>query len=104
VGRIEKRTKFLLDGAEYEHADPVPDHPAGSVTRFEHRTEPHVIAQVPLAAGGTVEVHCYATFYSREWVDVVWTDDNFHHFDCWVRATDVRRPGEGEWQGRYVAF
>lgn len=104
VARIEKRTKFMLDAAEYEHADPLPDHPPGSVTRFEHRTEPHVIAQVPLAGGGTVEVHGYATFYSREWVDVVWTDDNFQHFDCWVPAADVRRPAEGAWHGRYVAF
>jgi hypothetical protein len=67
VGRIDKRTRFVLDGAEYEHADPEPDHPAGSVTR---RTEPPVIAQVPLAGGGTVKVHGYAAFYSQEWVDV----------------------------------
>jgi hypothetical protein len=104
VGGIEKRTKFLLAGTVYEHADPQPDHRAGSVTRFEHRTEPHVIAQVPLAGGGTVEVHGYATFYSRAWVDVVWTDDNFQHFDCWVRAADVRRAPEDEGQGHYVAF
>lgn len=88
----------------YEHADTRPDHAAGSVTRFEPRTEPKVIAQVPLTGGGKVEVHGYATFYSREWVDIVWTDDNSEHMSCWVTATDVRRPTEGEWRGNYVQF
>ena len=94
----------MLDRTMYEHANPEPELAAGSVRRFELGTEPEVIAQVPVAGGGTVEVHGYATFYSREWVDVVWTDDNFQHFDCWVPAADVRRPTEGEWHGRYVAF
>lgn len=104
MGRIEKRKKFTLDGTTYEHSDPQPEHESGSVTRFEHRTEPEVIAQVPLDGGGTIEVHGYATHYNQEWVTVVWTDDNFQHFDCWTPAGDVRRPGEGEWRGRYVPF
>lgn len=97
-------TKFVLDGTEYEHADPKPEHEAGSVTRFEHRTEPKVIAQVPLTGGGTVEVHAYATFYSSDWVDIVWTDDKSQHLNCWVPAADVRRPAADEWRGRYVQF
>lgn len=104
VGLFDKPTKFVQDGTQYQHADPQPEHGTGSVTRFEPRTEPHVIAQVPLAGGGTVEVHGYATFYSKEWVCVVWTDENYQHFDCWVLAADVLRPGEGEWHGRYVQF
>jgi hypothetical protein len=104
VGRIEKRTKFTLDGTTYEHANPHPELAAGSVRRFELGAEPEVIAQVHLVAGGTVEVHGYATHYNQEWVSVVWNDDNIQHFDCWVPAADVRRPGEGEWHGRYVAF
>lgn len=104
VARIEKRTKFTLDGTTYEHANPRPELAAGSVRRFPAGTEPEVIAQVPLAGGGTVEVHGYATHYNREWVTVVWNDDNIQHLDCWAPAADVRRPGEGEWHGRYVAF
>lgn len=104
MDRIEKRTKFLLDGTLYEHANPEPPLVAGSVRRFTTGSEPEVIAQVPLAGGGTVEVHGYATHYNREWVAVVWNDDNIQGFDCWTPAADVRRPGEGEWQGRYVAF
>lgn len=68
-----------------------------------HRGQwPEVIAQVPLASGGTVEVHGYATHYTQEWVAVVWNDDNVQHFDCWTPAADVRRPAEGEWNGRFV--
>jgi hypothetical protein len=104
VGRIEKRTKFKLEGSTYDHAAPEPELAAGSVRRFELGAEPHVIAQVPLADGGTVEVHGYATHYNQEWVAVVWNDDNIQHFDCWVLAADVRRPGEGEWHGKYVQF
>ncbi|TLM87194.1 hypothetical protein [Pseudarthrobacter sp. NamE5] len=104
MGLFNKPTKFVLDGAEYEHADPHPEHESGSVTRFESRTEPEVIALVPLVGGGTVEVHGYATFYSKDWVDVVWTDEGAQHMSCWVPAPDVRRPDEGEWRGRYVQF
>jgi hypothetical protein len=104
LARIEKRTKFLLNGATYEHADPQPEHTPGSVTRFEHRMEPKVIAQVPLAGGGTAEVHGYATFYSPEWVDVVWTDENYQHFDCWVPAGGITRPYGDEGHGRDVSF
>lgn len=104
VGLSDKPTKFTLDGTEYEHADPQPEVDVTGVTRFEHRAEPEVIAQVPLAGGGTLEVHGYATFYSQGWVDIVWTDDNSNHMGCWVPAADVRRPAEGEWRGRYVQF
>ncbi|ALV43102.1 hypothetical protein AU252_19680 [Pseudarthrobacter sulfonivorans] len=104
MDRIEKRTKFTLDGTAYEHANPTPQLVAGSVRRFPSGTEPRVIAQVPLAGGGTVEVHGYATHYTQEWVSIEWNDDNIQHFACWVPAADVRRPGEDEWRGRYVAF
>jgi len=61
VERIEKRTKFMLDGVTYEHANPAPQLAPGSVRRFPAGTEPEVVAQVHVAGGGTVEVHGYAT-------------------------------------------
>ena len=103
MARIDTRTKFLQSGMTYEHADPHPDMPPDSVRRFTYGTEPKVIAQVPLAGGGTVEVHGYAAHYNRDWVSVEWNDDNIKQFVCWVPAADVRRPTEGEWRGRYVA-
>lgn len=104
VRHIENRTQFALAGAGYEHADLQPPLPAESVRRFTLGNEPHVIAQVPLAGGGTVEVHGYATHYNQEWVTVVWNDDNFQQFNCWVPAADVQRAAEDEWRGRYVQF
>lgn len=94
----------MLNGTTYELAGSVPQLAEGSVRRFTHRTEPQVIAQVPLAGGGTVEVHGYATHYNQDWVNLTWNDDNFHQFDSWVPAADVRRPAESEWHGRYVQF
>ena len=104
VGLFDDQTRFTLRGTEYEHANPKPLLAAGSVRRFVYGEEPKVIAKVPLAGGGTVEVHGYATHYNQEWVSVAWTDDQSQHGTCWVPATDVRRPGEGEWDGRFVQF
>jgi hypothetical protein len=104
VGQIEKRTKFLLGGTVYEHTNQQPVLPPGSVRRFVLGSEPRIIAQVPLTGGGAVEVHGYATHYNPEWVTIVWNDDNYQQADCWVRASDVRRAGDGEWRGKYVAF
>lgn len=101
---FEDQTKFVLDGAEYEHVDPHPELAPKSVRRFVYGGEPKVIAQVTLANGGTVEVHGYATHYNQDWVNVAWTDDTFQHLTCWVHSADVRRPGEGEWRGRFVQF
>ncbi|TQJ60463.1 hypothetical protein FBY30_2731 [Arthrobacter sp. SLBN-83] len=104
MGLFDNQTKFVQDGAEYEHADPRPEMPLGTVRRFVYGGEPEVIAQVPLAGGGTVEVHGYATHYTQEWVSVAWTDETFQYLNCWVPAAGVRRPGDGEWHGRYVEF
>ena len=87
----------------FEHADLSPDLVPGSVSRFVYGTEPQVIAEVPLIDGGTLEVHGYAVHYNRDWVCVDWNDENIQHFSCWVPANHVRRPGHGEWHGRYVA-
>lgn len=104
MARIEKRAQFQLEGTTYECAAQQPELAAGSVRRFTSGEEPKVIAQVPLAGGGKVEVHGYATHYNREWVTVVWNDENFQQIDCWAPAADVRRPGEAEWAGKYVQF
>ncbi|MBT2566580.1 hypothetical protein J7I84_08750 [Arthrobacter sp. ISL-85] len=104
MGLFDEHTAFVQDGAEYAHADPRPELAPGSVRRFVYGSEPKVIAQVPLASGGTVEVHGYATHYNQDWVSVAWTDETFQHLSCWVPSASVRRPGEGEWSGRFVQF
>lgn len=100
----ERRLTFTLNGTQYTHADPQPTFAPGTVRRFTNKEEPQVIAQIPLQDGGTIEIHGYATHYTQEWVGIVWNDDRIIHHDCWVRAADVRRAGEGEWRGKYVQF
>ena len=104
VGIFDDQTKFVHHGGEYEHANPRPELAPGSVRRFVYGGEPEIIAQVPLAGGGTLEVHGYATHYNQDWVTIEWIDDVFTHCGCWVPAKDVKRPAEGEWHGRYVPF
>jgi len=104
VGLFDTPTKFVLADGEYEYADPRPELAPVTVRRFVYGGEPKIIAKVPLAGGGTVEVHGYATHYTQEWVAVVWTDEVMQHLNCWVPLVDVRRPAEGEWRGRYVQF
>jgi hypothetical protein len=60
-----------------------------------------VRAQVPLANGGTIETHEYATHWTQDEVDVAWTDDGGSQYTCWVSANQVRRTAPGEWHGRY---
>ena len=86
----------------YEHADRRPDHTGHTVHRFTYKQEPEVIAQVPLVDGGPLEVHGYATFWTQEEVDVAWTDDRGSTYQCWVPASQVRRPSPGEWHGNYL--
>lgn len=93
-----------MDGVVYEHADRRPDFAGnmGTVRRFTYGEEPQVIAQVPLANGGTLEIHGYATHWTQDDVDVAWTDDRGSQYTCWVSVDDVRRPLANEWHGNYL--
>ena len=75
---------------------------AAQATHRRTGPEPEVIAQVPLVDGGPLEVHGYATFWTQEEVDVAWTDDRGSTYQCWVPASQVRRPSPGEWHGNYL--
>lgn len=92
------------DDMVYEHADRRPDFSGQliQVRRFTYGEEPQVIAQVPLANGGTFEIHGYATHWTQDDVDVAWTDDRGSQYTCWVPADKVRRPSDGEWHGNYL--
>jgi hypothetical protein len=68
----------VLDGTAYEHAERDPELAVGNVRRFENKTEPEVIAQVPLAGGGTVEVYAVAKRWNPARILVSWADDNMH--------------------------
>ena len=105
MGLFDTQTIFHEGGKQYQHSDPQPSFEPHAVRRFVYGQEPHVIALVPLADGGNVEVHGYATHWSKDWVSVVWTDEHSWHMNCWVPAMDVRRPSDdSEWHGRFVQF
>lgn len=91
-----------MGGTKYEIAFRQPDLEGVTVRRFTYGEEPQVIAQVPLATGGTLEVHGYAAHWTPHDVTVAWTDDHGREFSCWVLASDVRRPAPDEWHGRYL--
>ena len=93
---------FILAGVRYEHAIREPQLEGVTVRRFTYGEEPCVIAQVPLAGGGVVEVHGYAQHWTPRDVVVAWTDDHGREHNCWVPASDVRRPDPSEWHGRYL--
>jgi hypothetical protein len=61
-----------------------------------------VLRRPPLVNGGTLEIHGYATHWTKEDVDVAWTDDHRSQNTCWVTTKNFRRPVEGEWHGNYL--
>lgn len=89
-GLYEMPTRFVLSGTEYDLAPRPAIARAGPVQWMTYGGEPKVVANVPLAYGGTVEVHGYATHYNQDWVTAVWTDDTFQHLNCWVPSAAVR--------------
>lgn len=99
---FEVRRTFEMNGVVYEHAQRTPDFTGQTIRRFTYGEEPQVIAQLPLANGGTIEIHGYATHWTQDDVDVAWTDDTRTKYTCWVPAQDVRRPTADEWHGNYL--
>ena len=98
---FQSRSVFEMDGVVYQHADRRPDFTGHTVRTFTYGEEPQVIAQVPLANGGTIEIHGYATHWTQDDVAVAWTDDRGSQHTCWVPATDIRRAAD-DWHGNYL--
>jgi hypothetical protein len=99
---FESRRTFEMNGTVYEHTDRRPGFTGQTVRRFTYGEEPPVIAQFSLVNGGTLEIHGYATHWTKDEADIAWTDDNGSQYTCWVAAKDVHRPTSDEWHGRYL--
>ena len=93
----EAPTSFVLGGVTHEFADPGRQMPIGTVCTWTPGEWPKVHAQVPLQAGGTVEVYGEATAWTPEQIHIRWDDDNKDTCQAWLPAFDVRRVTDSEW-------
>jgi hypothetical protein len=88
---------FTLDGETYEYLRPDPGHPPEVTRSWEYGKYPKVMASVPLAAGGTMDVYAHADRWNPSHILVSWVDDEWHHHWAWVPAGNVRRVTDSQW-------
>ncbi|MET4095043.1 hypothetical protein [Arthrobacter sp. UYCu712] len=88
---------FTLDGVTHEYLMPDPDHGPDDTHSWTYGKYPKVMASVPLAGGGTLDVYAHAERWNPSHVLVAWRDDNDHSHWAWVPAGDVRRVTDSEW-------
>lgn len=98
-----RTVEFQQNGTVYQYESTVPGLEHVEVHRFTYGEEPPMIATLATENDGVVEVHGYGEHWTKDWVVVVWSDDNIRHCSCWIPAHDVRRPAEEEWHGHYVS-
>lgn len=58
---------------------------------------PKVLASLPLATGGTVDVYAHAQRWTPAHVLASWLDGEWHPQWAWVPAGNVRRVTDSEW-------
>jgi hypothetical protein len=88
---------FTLDGQDYEYLRPDSGHPPERTGSWEYGKYPKVMASLPLASGGTVDVYAHADRWNPSHILVSWVDDEWHHHWAWVPAGNVRRVTDSEW-------
>jgi hypothetical protein len=76
---------FTLDGQAYEYLRPDPDHPPEACHSWTYGQYPKVMASLPLAGGGTVDVYAHADRWDPSHILVSWP------------AGNVRRVTDSEW-------
>jgi hypothetical protein len=87
---------FTLDGECYEYLMPDPGH-AEDTRSWTYGKYPKVLASLPLAGGGTVDVYATADRWTPSHILVSWLDDGWRRRWAWVPAGNVRRVTESEW-------
>lgn len=96
-GYIRPMPTFTLDGFQYDYLDPKLEGDPEDVHSWEDGKWPRVEAAVPLATGGTVNVHAVASRWGRGLVRVGWEDDNGHRHSAGISTANVRRMTASEW-------
>ena len=89
--------EFTLDGVSYEYRMPDAGHPPEAARSWEYGNYPKVVASLPLADSGTVDVYALANRWNPAYVVVTWQDDAGHAHWAWVPAGNVRRVTDSEW-------
>lgn len=88
---------FTLDGETHEYLRPDPGHRPEDAKSWEYGKYPKVMASLPLADGGTVDVYAHADRWNPSHILVSWLDDDRHVHWAWIPAGNVRRVTDSEW-------
>src|SRR2546423_877238 len=88
---------FTLGGVTYEYLTPDPGGQPEDARSWTYGQYPKVVAGLPLAAGGMVDVSANADRWNRTHVLASWLDDAWHRHWAWVPAGNVRRVTDSEW-------
>lgn len=88
---------FTQDGTTYEYLKPIGSESHEDVQSWEYGHYPKVLAAVPLAGGGTVNVYGESSRWSSTHVSVSWVDDNQQTSWAWIPKANVRRATDSEW-------
>lgn len=88
---------FTLDGETYEYIRQDPGHPPEENRSWEYGKYPKVMASLPLAGGGTVDVYAQADRWNPSHILVSWQDHERHPHWAWIPAGNVRRVNDSEW-------
>jgi hypothetical protein len=96
MSEIEQILRFQWEGLTYEHA-PMQPTLHGKPRSWPYDSRPTVAAQIPLVAGGAVEVLALAERWGEGFVLVRWVDDNDKTLNGWVPTTMVRKLTPSEW-------
>jgi hypothetical protein len=88
---------FTQDGTTYQYRKPLGFKRPEDVQSWEYGRYPKVLAAVPLADGGTVDVYGESTRWSPTHISVQWVDHHGHTNWAWIPKGNVRRARDSEW-------
>lgn len=90
-------SSFTQDGMTYEYLTPEGFRSHEEVQGWEYGHYPKVLAAVPLAGGGSVDIYGESQNWSPTHIAVSWVDEAGHTHWAWIPKARVRRATESEW-------
>lgn len=80
---------FTLDGETHEYLMPDPGHAPEDTQSWMYGQRPKILASLPLAGGGTVDVYAHADRWNPSHILANWLDDERHAHWAWIPAGNV---------------